>query len=113
MDSVGGDATDMALRYLAWRARLLIIGFTSGRIAEIPANRLLLKGAAAVGVFWGQFAEREPEANRANFATLTEWVGDGSLAPMISRRLPLERAPEALEAIAARDVVGKVVLEAR
>jgi len=113
VDSVGGDATDAALRYLAWRGRLLVIGFTSGRIAEIPANRLLLKGASAVGVFWGQFAEREPDANQANFERLTQWVAEGSLEPMISVRLPLERAPEALEALAERRAVGKIVLEAR
>jgi len=113
VDPVGGDAADAALRYLAWRGRLLIIGFTSGRIPEIPANRLLLKGTSAVGVFWGRFAEREPEANRANFAALLAWVAEGRLGPLISERLPLERAGEALTALAERRVVGKVVLESQ
>ena len=113
VDPVGGDAADAALRYLAWRGRLLIIGFTSGRIPEIPANRLLLKGASAVGVFWGQFAEREPQANRRNFEALLGWVADGSLQPMISQRVPLERAADVLIALAERRVVGKIVLETR
>lgn len=113
VDPVGGDAADAALRYLAWRGRLLIIGFTSGRISEIPANRLLLKGASAVGVFWGQFAEREPQANRRNFEALLGWVADGSLQPMISQRVPLERAADVLIALAERRVVGKIVLETR
>ena len=113
VDPVGGDAADAALRYLAWRGRLLIIGFTSGRIPEIPANRLLLKGASAVGVFWGQFAEREPQANRRNFDTLLGWVADGSLQPMISQRVPLDRAADVLAALAERRVVGKIVLETR
>ena len=113
VDPVGGDAADAALRYLAWRGRLLIIGFTSGRIPEIPANRLLLKGASAVGVFWGQFAEREPQANRRNFDTLLGWVADGSLQPMISQRVPLDRAVDVLTALAERRVVGKIVLETR
>jgi NADPH2:quinone reductase len=113
VDPVGGDAADAALRYLAWRGRLLIIGFTSGRIPEIPANRLLLKGASAIGVFWGQFAEREPRANRRNFDALLGWVADGSLQPMISERVPLQRAAEVLTALAERRVVGKIVLETR
>jgi NADPH2:quinone reductase len=113
VDPVGGDAADAALRYLAWRGRLLIIGFTSGRIPDIPANRLLLKGASAVGVFWGQFAQREPQANRRNFEALLGWVADDSLQPMISQRVPLERAAEVLTALAERRVVGKIVLETR
>lgn len=112
-DPVGGDALDAALRYLAWRGRLLIIGFTSGRIPDIPANRLLLKGLSAVGVFWGQFAEREPDANAANLRWLLDRVASGGLRPAISRSYPLEEAPAALAALAAREAVGKLVLEVR
>lgn len=112
-DPVGGDATDEALRYLAWKGRLLVIGFTSGRIAEIPANRLLLKGASAIGVFWGQFAEREPEANAANFRAIVQQVAMGNLDPPIQETFPLESAVEAMQLLAERRVVGKVVLEVR
>jgi len=109
-DPVGGDAFDAALRYLAYKGRLLVIGFTSGRIPQIPANRLLLKGNAAVGVFWGQFAEREPEANRRNFRRLLEWAVEGEIRPRVAEVLPLEEAPRALETLAARRAVGKIVL---
>lgn len=110
-DPVGGDATDKALRYLAWRGRLLVVGFTSGRIPEIPANRLLLKGTAAVGVFWGSYADEEPEGTRRDFERIFDWVMEGTLTPRIHQRLPLTSAPQALEMLARREVVGKVVLE--
>lgn len=112
-DPVGGDAADDALRYIAWRGRLLVVGFTSGRIPEIPANRLLLKGAAAVGVFWGAFAEREPAANLAAFGSILGWIGEGTLRPRITNSVPLEDAAEALEALERREAVGKTVLEVR
>lgn len=110
-DPVGGEATEIALRYLAWRGRLLIIGFTSGRIPDLAANRLLLKGAAAVGVYWGQFAELEPAVSRANFDMILSWIADGTLQPFVSERYPLEDAGKALAALAARRVVGKLLLE--
>ncbi len=110
-DPVGGEATEIALRYLAWRGRLLIIGFTSGRIPDLAANRLLLKGAAAVGVYWGQFAELEPAVNRANFDVILSWIADGTLRPFVSERYPLEDAGKALAALAGRRAVGKLVLE--
>lgn len=110
-DPVGGEATEIALRYLAWRGRLLIIGFTSGRIPDVAANRLLLKGAAAVGVYWGQFAELEPAVNRANFDMILTWIADGTLQPFVSERYPLEDAGKALAALAGRRAVGKLVLE--
>ena len=110
-DPVGGEATEIALRYLAWRGRLLIIGFTSGRIPDLAANRLLLKGAAAVGVYWGQFAELEPAVNRANFDMILSWIADGTLQPFVSERYPLEDAGKALAALAERRAVGKLVLE--
>ena len=110
-DTVGGDASETALRYLAWRGRLLIVGFTSGRIADLPANRLLLKGAAAVGVHWGEFAEREPAVNRANLDSILNWIADDTLRPFVSQRYSLDNADEALAALAERKVVGKLVLE--
>jgi len=112
-DPVGGDATDEALRYLAWRGRLLIIGFTSGRIADVPANRLLNKGASAIGVFWGVFAGREHEAKEADFRWIAERVLDGRLSPVIAGRFPLERAADALALLEERKVVGRQVLIVR
>lgn len=110
-DPVGGDIFDSALRALAWRGRVLVIGFTAGRIPTPPTNLVLLRGSSIVGVFWGSFQEREPDRSRANFETLLEWVAGGKLVPHISMRLPLERAREALAAIASRTSTGKIVLE--
>ena len=109
-DPIGGEATTDATRYLAWRGRLLVIGFTSGEIPQIPANRLLLKGTSAVGVYWGLFTQFEPEANHANLDALLDAIAVGRLSPHISRVLRLEEAPEALASLAARSVIGKLVL---
>ncbi len=112
-DPVGGDVTDLALRCIAWRGRLLVIGFTGGRISEIPANLLLLKGASAVGVFWGDFAERERESKERDFQWILDRIASGQLRPRISATFALEDAPEALELLAERRVVGKQVLVVR
>jgi len=112
-DPVGGDAFEEALRYTAYQGRLLVIGFTSGRIPEIPANRLLLNELSAVGVFWGLFAQRRPEANRTNMAVVLDMLARGELAPVISQVQPLEEAPRALELLAERKVAGKLVLAVR
>ena len=109
-DPVGGDATDESLRSIAWGGRILVIGFASGRIAEIPSNRILLKGCSVVGTYWGAFAAREPETSRENFRTLLAWYGQGKLKPHISRTYPLERAAEALTALRDRKISGKAVL---
>jgi NADPH2:quinone reductase len=109
-DAVGGDAFDQAIRCVAWKGRLLVVGFASGRIPQLPVNLVLLKGCQVVGVFWGAFREREPETSAANFRELFRLFGEGRLRPRISRTYPLERAPEALQAMLDRTVVGKVVL---
>ena len=109
-DPVGGDIFDESMRCIAWRGRLLVIGFTSGRIAEARTNLILLKECSVVGVAWGSFAERDPAANRAYFAKLLRWHAAGALKPHVSRRLPLAEAQAALEAFRSRQVVGKQVL---
>ena len=76
-DPVGGPATEAAVRSLAWRGRLLVVGFAQGEIPQIPANLLLIKGASAVGVFWGEFAKREPKANFAMLKELFGWLEGG------------------------------------
>ena len=105
--------TDESVRSLAWKGRLLIIGFAGGRIPEIAANRLLLKESQAVGVYWGAFAAREPAANRANIETLLDWVSKGRLKPLVSATFPLSGAGEALTALIERKVTGKAVLSVR
>ena len=82
-DPVGGALTEAAVRSLAWRGRLLAVGFAQGEIPQIPANLLLLKGASAVGVFWGDFAKREPQANAKMLAELFGWLAQGRLQPSV------------------------------
>lgn len=109
-DAVGGPYTEPALRCTAWRGRLLVVGFAAGEIPKIALNLPLLKGCAIVGVFWGEFARREPRAFAASIAQLGAWYREGRLRPHVSQTLPLEKAAEALRLMAARQVKGKVVL---
>lgn len=109
-DPVGGPATEVAVRSLAWRGRLLVVGFAQGDVPQIPANLLLLKGASAIGVFWGEFAKREPQRNVAMLKELLTWLAQGKLKPHVSRVYPLAETPCALEALLARRVVGKLVI---
>lgn len=112
-DPVGGDAFDAAIRCVAWNGRLLVIGFASGRIPQLPANLALLKGAAVVGVFWGAFAQRQPHDNAANFRQLFSWYDEGKLRPHISNRYSLKQAPQAIQALADRKAIGKLVVQVR
>ncbi|AHF65405.1 NADPH:quinone oxidoreductase family protein [Pseudomonas cichorii] len=109
-DPVGGDLFDQAVRTLAWNGRLLVVGFASGRIPELPVNLALLKGASVVGVFWGSFAQRQPQDNAANFKQLFGWYAEGKLKPLVSQVYPLERGAEAIEVLGKRSAVGKVVV---
>ena len=110
-DPVGGELFEQSLRAVAWRGRVLVIGFTSGQISKIPANLPLLKGSSIVGVFWGRFTEEEPEASAANTAELFRLFQEGKLRPHVSETYPLEESALALEALAARRVKGKIVIK--
>ncbi|MDR7025497.1 NADPH:quinone oxidoreductase family protein [Pseudomonas peli] len=112
-DPVGGDLFDAAIRSIAWNGRLLVVGFASGRIPELPVNLTLLKGAAVVGVFWGSFAQRQPQDNAANFQQLFAWHAEGKLKPLVSQTFPLEQAAEAINTLGQRKAVGKVVVTVR
>ena len=112
-DPVGGDLFDQAIRSLAWNGRLLVVGFASGRIPELPVNLTLLKGAAVVGVFWGSFAQRQPQDNLANFQQLFAWHAEGKLKPLVSQVFPLDQAAAAINALGQRKAVGKVVVQVR
>jgi NADPH2:quinone reductase len=111
-DAVGGPYTEPALRSTAWRGRLLVIGFAAGDIPKIPLNLPLLKGCSIMGVFWGDFARREPKAFAASIAQLGAWFRAGKLKPHVSQTFPLAQAVEALKLMAGRKVKGKVVLTA-
>ncbi|MDD2161131.1 NADPH:quinone oxidoreductase family protein [Pseudomonas sp. MIL19] len=112
-DPVGGDLFDAAIRSIAWNGRLLVVGFASGRIPELPVNLALLKGAAVAGVFWGAFAQRQPQDNAANFQQLFAWHAEGKLKPLVSQTYPLAQAAEAINMLGQRKAVGKVVVQVR
>ncbi|HUQ24565.1 MAG TPA: NADPH:quinone oxidoreductase family protein [Burkholderiales bacterium] len=109
-DPVGGPYTEPAFRSIAWRGRLLVVGFAAGEIPKLPLNLALLKGASVVGVFWGDFARREPKQFADSLRQIAAWHEAGKLRPHVSRKFPLEKAAEALKLMAARQVKGKVVL---
>lgn len=112
-DPVGGELFEQAVRGLAWNGRLLVVGFASGSIPQLAANLVLLKGAAVLGVFWGAFAQRQPEDNAANFHQLFAWHAEGKLKPLVSQTYPLEEAGAAIEKLGQRQAVGKLVVLAR
>jgi NADPH2:quinone reductase len=109
-DSVGGDVTDLSLKCLAWCGRLLIIGFAGGRIPAIPANRLLLKSASAIGIFWGERRNRDPQLAKATFDELFAMYDRGHIKPVVCREYALTDAPQALRDLGNRRTYGKVVL---
>jgi NADPH2:quinone reductase len=109
-DPVGGAYTEPVLRSMAWRGRLLVVGFAAGEIPSVGLNIPLLKGCSIVGVFWGEFTKREPDAFRASMETLGRWYTEGRLSPLISATFPLERAAEALRMMADRQAKGKLVV---
>ncbi len=112
-DPVGGELFEQAVRGLAWNGRLLVVGFASGSIPQLAANLVLLKGAAVLGVFWGAFAQRQPEDNAANFHQLFTWHAEGKLKPLVSQTYPLAEAGAAIEKLGQRQAVGKLVVLAR
>jgi NADPH2:quinone reductase len=109
-DAVGGSYTEPAFRSIAWRGRLLVVGFAAGDIPKLPLNLPLLKGASVVGVFWGDFTKREPKAFLESTQQLGRWFREGKVRPHVSQTFPLARAVEALQLMASRKVKGKVVL---
>jgi len=109
-DCVGGDASEAALRALAWQGRLLVVGFASGEIPKIALNLLLLKGADAIGVFWGESVKRDPGGHRGNMIEVLGWIAEGKLNPRVHGVYPLEEIREAIGVLERRQAVGKVVL---
>jgi NADPH2:quinone reductase len=109
-DPVGGDAFDASLRTIAWAGRIIIIGFASGRIPQIPANIVLVKNIDIIGFYWGSHQTRRPELLRQSFAQLFRWFEEGKLKPHISEKVDLKDAAKALDLLRQRKSTGKVVL---
>jgi len=110
-DPVGGDLAEPVFRSIAWRGRYLVIGFAQGGIPALPLNLALLKGASIVGVFWGEFARREPKHNARALAELAGWYAQGRIKPAIDCRLPMSGLSDAFARMGSRQVQGKIVLE--
>ena len=109
-DPVGGEWAEPVFRSMAWRGRYLVVGFAGGPIPSLPMNLPLLKGASLVGVFWGEFAKREPKANAAMMQTLAQWYGQGKVKPLIHQTLPMSQLKEAYAQMSTRSVMGKLVM---
>jgi NADPH2:quinone reductase len=109
-DPVGGDFAEPAFRSIAWRGRYLVIGFAAGGIPSLPLNLALLKGASIVGVFWGDFVRREPQASAAAMAELARWYAEGRIQPVIDVQLPMAELAQAYARMGSRQVMGKLVL---
>lgn len=109
-DCVGGESSEAALRAMAWKGRFLVVGFASGQIPRIPLNLLLLRGAEAVGVFWGEFVKRDPASHRRNMTQVLRWIAESSLTPRIHATYPLDQIREAIGVLDRREAVGKIIL---
>ena len=109
-DPVGGELAEPVFRGIAWRGRYLVVGFAGGPIPSLPLNLPLLKGASVVGVFWGDFAKREPQSNAAMMSTLVQWHAQGKVKPLIHQVLPMSDLKHAFALMGSRGVMGKLVL---
>ena len=109
-DPVGGEFAEPAFRSIAWRGRYLVVGFAAGPIPALPFNLALLKGASIVGVFWGDFARREPKANAAMMAELAGRYAQGKIKPVIDRTMPMADLKAAYAHMCSRGVKGKLVM---
>jgi NADPH2:quinone reductase len=109
-DCVGGDYAEASIRSIAWGGRYLVIGFAAGQIPRLPLNLLLLKSAAAIGVFWGEMANRTPDVHRKNMEQVLQWVAEGRLKPHIHATWPLTEIGAAITSLEQRTVVGKVII---
>jgi NADPH2:quinone reductase len=112
-DPVGGDRFTDSLRSLREDGRLVVVGFTGGAIPEVRVNRLLLGNTEVVGAGWGAYAMARPQLCRDIEEALRPLIEDGSVAPIVGARFPLDRAADALRAIDERRAIGKVVLDVR
>ncbi len=109
-DPVGGDYAEPALRSIAWEGRYLVVGFPAG-IPRLPLNLTLLKSCDVCGVFWGAFAARDPKANQAHIETLFALWKDGKIAPRVTEVFAFEEGGKAIAKMAARNAIGKLVVE--
>ncbi|MEO7246268.1 MAG: NADPH:quinone oxidoreductase family protein [Rubrivivax sp.] len=109
-DPVGGELAEPAFRSIAWRGRYLVVGFALGSIPALPLNLPLLKGAAILGVFWGDFVRREPAASARAMQELAGWYAQGKVKPAIDQRYPMADLRDAYARMASRQALGKLLM---
>jgi NADPH2:quinone reductase len=109
-DPVGGAYTEAALRATAWGGRLLVIGFTSGTIPQVKLNLALLKERSVIGVYWGDWAQQDPDGQLRNVEQLGAWFAQGKIKPVVSERVSLADVPAAMMRLLQRKVKGKIVV---
>jgi len=110
-DPVGGDVFDESVRCIAWNGRLLVIGFTSGRIPSIGVNMPLIKGFSVVGVRGGEYGRRNPEMGKKNLEVIDKLATEGKLNPYIHNSYPIEKTIDALSELKNRTVIGKICIK--
>lgn len=109
-DPVGGDVFDELVRCIAFDGRLLVIGFTSGRIPTVSVNMPLIKGFSVMGVRAGEYGRQFPDRGRENVAAVAALAASGAIRPRVHAELPLDRWREAFALLADRKVIGKAIL---
>jgi NADPH:quinone reductase len=110
-DPVGGDVSELSTKCMAPGGRLLVVGFASGRIPTLAANRILLKNLSVMGVFWGGYTQAHPEYIKKAQGDLERMLGEEMIRPVVTKRYPLSEAPRAMRDLAERKIVGKAALE--
>ncbi|MBT6427217.1 MAG: NADPH:quinone oxidoreductase family protein, partial [Rhodospirillaceae bacterium] len=109
-DPVGGDVFDQSLRCMAWHGRIVVLGFTSGRIPELSLNYALIKGLSIIGCRAGEARRNDPEAGNKELEDVLDLANAGKLHPYVSHVVPLERAVEGMQLLLDRKVIGKAVV---
>jgi NADPH2:quinone reductase len=110
LDPVGGDVFDLSRKCIAFEGRIVVVGFTGGRIAEAPTNHALVKNYSVVGLHWGLYNEVMPELVTETHETLVRLYEEGKIDPLIFKTVPFGQVPEALELLKNRKTYGKIVV---
>ena len=110
-DPVGGALFDQCMRSINWYGRVLVVGFVGGDIPKVATNLILLKSCQVIGVFYGAFSNRYPEENERNFSEILELVKTNKLVPLVGKTFHLEQFADALNCLANREAIGKVVVK--
>lgn len=110
VDPVGGDAFDRSTKCIAFEGRIVVVGFTSGRFPDVRANHVLVKNYAVLGLHWGMYSFIDMPAVQAAQRDLYRLYEEGKIKPLVTERVPLREAPEAMKRVASRGTIGKLVL---